>query len=192
MEDFSDRNLSCKEKFLSAVIKNDIFNMENLCNSGLSMNFDDDLPLLTAAINGKLISLMWLLNHYNSNVNINSQDGTVLICATKRKHYNMVFFLLEKGADVNMQSNLALLIACQNGYTDIVKLLLKYGANFRIDNNYPLILAATCGHLEIVKILLDLGANPFDRNFEAIRNANNNKHYHIVKMLAIHKLNKMN
>ena len=177
-----------KDKFLLAVINNDIFNMDIIHSLGFPINYDNDIALITASSYGKLISVMWLLNHIDSNVDINAQDGRPLISATKMKHYNVIFFLLEKGANINIQGCSSLIIACLNGYSDIVKLLLEYNVNYKIDNYYPLVIAATFGRESIVKMLLDAGSDPYTRNFEAINNANNNGHYNTVKILITHEL----
>ncbi len=87
-----------------------------------------------------------------------------LFYAVNNNNYEIVEFLLEKGADVRKRSNhindnfTSLHVACANGNTDIVKLLIQYGADILkkdIYGNTPLMIATLNNNVELVETLLD-------------------------------------
>jgi ankyrin repeat protein len=87
-----------------------------------------------------------------------------LFYAVNNNNYEIVEFLLEKGADVRKRSNhindnfTSLHVACANGNADIVKLLIQYGADIvkkELYGNTPLMIATLNENVEIVETLLD-------------------------------------
>lgn len=66
------------------------------------LKIDDSLVLFDAAENGDLDCLKACLE---SGININLQDKkkrTAILIASINKHYDMVHFLAESGADINL------------------------------------------------------------------------------------------
>jgi hypothetical protein len=102
----------------------------------------------------------------NNKVNINAKDrsdGTALLYAVQYNHYEMVEYLLEKGA---VQSHGWLVYpihdAVENSNLDMVKLLLKHGADINCKNGEgetPLSYAKKYpdGKSEIIDYLIEMG-----------------------------------
>ncbi|ADG70335.1 ankyrin repeat domain-containing protein [Brachyspira murdochii] len=92
-------------------------------------------------------------------------DYTPLMIAVYKKDYDMVKYLLDKGANPNTSNNenkTALMIAIANDNFDISKLLIQQGANINTKDEYgytALMRAAMIGSYEMVKFLLENGAN---------------------------------
>ncbi len=92
--------------------------------------------------------------------NYNGESG--LILAAKKGHFDVVKFLVEKGANLSKgksQYN-ALYHAVENGHTEIVKFLLEQ----EIDPSGALVIAAEKGYEEILKTLLDHGGDINETN----------------------------
>lgn len=92
-------------------------------------------------------------------------DYTPLMIAVYKKDYDMVKYLLDKGANPNTANNenkTALMIAIANNNFDISKLLIQQGANINTKDEYgytALMRAAMIGSYEMVKFLLENGAD---------------------------------
>ncbi|WIH81251.1 ankyrin repeat domain-containing protein [Brachyspira pilosicoli] len=92
-------------------------------------------------------------------------DYTPLMIAVYKKDYDMVKYLLDKGANPNTANNekkTALMIAIANNNFDISKLLIQQGANINTKDEYgytALMRAAMIGDYEMVKFLLENDAN---------------------------------
>ena len=92
-------------------------------------------------------------------------DYTPLMIAVYKKDYDMVKYLLDKGANPNTANNenkTALMIAIANNNFDISKLLIQQGANINTKDEYSytaLMRAAMRGDYEMVKFLLENGAD---------------------------------
>ena len=129
----------------------------------------------------KLLELLWkndidgmleLLEKSPEEVNAMDSDGrTVLMEAALRNHIQVVYMLLQFGADPNIGDNTnytALHFAAQEYAVDAVKALLKAGANVDAKDDYgntPLGKAVYYNDEvgEVIKLLLDAGA---DKNLE--------------------------
>ncbi|MEI0612043.1 ankyrin repeat domain-containing protein [Brachyspira pilosicoli] len=100
-----------------------------------------------------------------SRINDDSSDYTPLMIAVYKEDYDMVKYLLDKGANPNTANNenkTALMIANDEGNNNIVKLLIQQGANINTQDEYGitvLMYAAVSGNYEMVKFLLENGAN---------------------------------
>lgn len=92
-------------------------------------------------------------------------DYTPLMIAVYKEDYDMVKYLLDKGANPNTANNenkTALMIAIANNNFDISKLLIQQGANINTQDEYSytaLMRAAMRGDYEMVKFLLENGAD---------------------------------
>jgi len=137
---------------------------------------EKDTELLDAANNNKLDKVKEALDK-GANVNAKTfDDWTALQLVSWNGHAEIVFELLEKGADVNMNDNedgsTALQLASRYGHTEIVSMLLNYGAVVNeVDNDgyTALQYASNEGHTNIVAMLLEKGAdvnanNEYDGN----------------------------
>lgn len=88
-----------------------------------------------------------------------------LVCAVGRDSWDMVRFLIDKGADVNMADKdglSPLVVAARGGDEDVVRLLVEHGAEVDardMDGVTPLVKACEFRRWGAVKTLLDLGAD---------------------------------
>ena len=102
--------------------------------------------------------------------NILSNQYTLLTYATKFKQYDIMKYLIHKGADVNKRDDrldTPLLIAIRNNDIQAVDLLTQSNANLeKIDvmKRTPLILAIEKGYDNIANYLIDNGANTKAKN----------------------------
>jgi len=89
---------------------------------------------------------------------------TPLMLAAECGHYDVVQYLVEKGADVNDKDGMSmwkpLMRAVWNGHLDIVKYLVEKGAdvNAKYGRWTPMKLAADKGYLDVVEFLKQHGA----------------------------------
>ena len=99
-----------------------------------------------------------------------SNQYTLLTHATKFKQYDIMKYLIHKGADVNKRDSrldTPLLIAIRNNDLESVDLLTKSNANLeKVDvmKRTPLILAIEKGYNRIADYLIDNGANTKAKN----------------------------
>ena len=115
--------------------------------------------------------------------NIHVDSDYALRQASFMGHTEIVKLLLEKGSNPHAYDDEALIDATLKGYTEIVKLLLEYGANPQANNDEALQFSSAKGHTEIVKLLLQYRANPHANNDEPLKLAQKNGHPDIVKLL---------
>ena len=174
-EEASRTNNNNSYKDIIAMLENAIANnTEN--NSSEETQEEKDTKLLNAANNNKLDKVKEALDK-GANVNAKTfDDWTALQLVSWNGHAEIVFELLEKGADVNMNDNedgsTALQLASRYGHTEIVSMLLNYGAIVNeVDNDgyTALQYASNEGHTNIVAMLLEKGAdvnanNEYDGN----------------------------
>lgn len=92
----------------------------------------------------------------------------------------IVSVLLDAGANIHANGNDALVEAASCGKLETVQLLVARGANVRKCNNLALVCAAMYGKYDVVEFLLNNGAKV---NSRALREATNNKHDSVAKLL---------
>jgi ankyrin repeat protein len=106
--------------------------------------------------------------HDGEDVNqVNDDNNTPLIVAVRRRHTDIIAYLLGIGANVNAVGNdnqTALRLASFNGHVDIVKLLLAAEPpadvnQARNDGTTALMQASLASHAAIVEMLLAAGAD---------------------------------
>jgi uncharacterized protein len=153
------------------------------------------LEIHDAAAAGRLDRVRELVEKNLVLANAFSPDGyPVVALAAFFGHFDVVRYLVEKGADINAPATNgtgynALTGAVASGHTDIVKWLLEKGANanYRYGTGYsPLLTAAANGHREIVKQLLARGADATARTNDGksvIQIAEERNHPHVVEFL---------
>ena len=88
---------------------------------------------------------------------------TILQIATEREHYDIVKYLIEKGAKITPKDETTILHwASNNGNLELLQILIEKGADVNATNNTggTALQAAACyGNLDIVKCLISNGAN---------------------------------
>ena len=135
---------------------------------------DNYTPLISAAKNGKVecVRILCELGHANIDKKAGWNETNALMKAAEKGHNEVVFTLLELGADINLRNsfgNTALMLAAEKGRSDAVTMLLSWTASIDMDvmNQYQytaLILAAENGYKYCVELLLKFGANANLRN----------------------------
>ena len=110
-----------------------------------------------------------------------------LSIATKQKYWELVKYLIEKGADVNTKAEYeretALILASEKENLEMVKYLVEKGAS---NINDALRIASNKGNLEIVKYLVEKGASNIN---QALTVALEEKDLELIKYLIEHGAN---
>jgi ankyrin repeat protein len=128
---------------------------------------DDDTPLYVAIYKSNEPIALELLKREDVDVNIPNYVGeTPLYEACRRKLFQIVKPLIEKGADVNAKTknskNTPLHAAASEGAATIVETLLQHHADVNSQNKWgttPLFFATTYYHLATARVLLEGGAD---------------------------------
>lgn len=144
--------------FLAAINKGDTNTANSILSKpGFTLNFPEAQSSLTMFISGRNIMgkrmATFLINHnINVNFDMDANGNSPLIVAATQGHRNMVFSLLEHGANINKQNSnglTALMAAIQaNANGDMeqkgdhvydglatTKLLIDRGANIQLQDN---------------------------------------------------------
>ncbi|KAI9434710.1 hypothetical protein H4582DRAFT_1855810 [Lactarius indigo] len=125
----------------------------------------------------------------------NSFYGTLLHTAIAESDVEIVWLLLENGADLNIRGyndEVPLHHASREGFPDIVRWLLDHGVDLeaqRSDQSTALHLAAYPGCLEVVEILLEYNAKVNARDSRGrvpLHDAANNGRLEVVRLLLKH------
>ncbi|KAI3893440.1 hypothetical protein MKX03_020284, partial [Papaver bracteatum] len=119
-----------------------------------------------SAVGGNLNVCKYLIEKLK--LAVDSKDGTActpLHHASIRGRYDMVRYLLEKGANPDASDDMngtPLHYGAKSGDTKIINLLLSRGVRVDVSTSSGTALqfAAEFGHRDVVKVLLDHGANP--------------------------------
>lgn len=110
-----------------------------LYEQGVSINEPGDSVTITSeTMNGPVVSEL--------------TNGPICFAA-KKGHYELVKFLIDKGADVHAHREYSLIHAIEGGYYDVVKLLLDAGADVSARDYGAFRLAIYEGYNEIYKLL---------------------------------------
>ncbi|XP_071088434.1 26S proteasome non-ATPase regulatory subunit 10-like [Haliotis cracherodii] len=138
----------------------------NVLNTLLSLGFPphpDQHPIHYAAREGYLAVLTSLVEDHNTEVNcLDSVDESPLFLASRRGHFDIVKFLVERGADVNFGGRIPpLVIAVAHYHPHICDYFIKQGADVNKEDRYgrsPLRAAARKGYVDIACTLVKAGA----------------------------------
>ena len=118
-------------------------------------NIDND-DFVNLCKEGKIDDIKLLLVWSGNIIDINYNNGQPIQMAAHYGHFELVKFLLEKGADPSINNNILIVWASSNGHHELVKILLM---DSRVDpstgDNFPIQCASQNGHHEVVKILLE-------------------------------------
>ncbi|WP_131764190.1 ankyrin repeat domain-containing protein [Legionella drozanskii] len=132
---------------------------DNVTARSKAWTIEKNRALKSATRQGHFDIIEVLLNH---GAKIEDPPQTALIIAVEKSDYDMVDFLLKKGADVNMgrgeNGETALMLAVSNGHVEIVRLLLKKGANANhvtYDHQTALMAAVILDQVEMIKIIFE-------------------------------------
>lgn len=110
--------------------------------------------------------LMKIIKKGHTDVDYRDAVGnTFLMCASIKKHLNVVKFLLKQGANVELKNDLQwtpLMFAAKSGDCDVIKALVGQGAQVDAQDAKgwtALGFSIFAGHLQAVATLIELGAN---------------------------------
>jgi hypothetical protein len=125
-----------------AIKKGDIFKIQKLLDSGVSVNArgdDNDWTPLMLAIEYDKVNVAEFLIHKGANVNLGRKKGwTPLIMASVSGDLDFVKFLIRAGADINLgesDGQTPLKYASCQGHYDVVAYLIKCGADVNKADN---------------------------------------------------------
>lgn len=110
-----------------------------------------DRNLWRAAKDGNLAVVELLVSQ---GITVEKMNEFALVPAVVREHFDIVKFLVEKGADVQM----AICPALNSGNVMIAEYLIKYGADIRPSMDMALYWSIVYDHRYMVKFLVEHGA----------------------------------
>lgn len=122
--------------------------------------------------------------HYFLDLGADKNTGLKMACNHNRLDFAKLF--VERGADVTHDNNLAVRLAADNGFLKIVKFLVEKGADITAQNNNCLMRASRFGFEDLVQFLLDHGADVHANNDRALHNACQNGHFQTIQLLIKH------
>ena len=129
-------------------------------------NEDNGEPLRTAAKSGNFSAVEYLIQKCRAKVDEPDTHGaTAILFACMESHYDVVHFLLNRGANVNvLAEETPLTVACRNGDMEIVNHLLKEDLILTILSKRndrgmtPVDMAINNGHIALAAHLIKKGA----------------------------------
>lgn len=150
-------------------------------------------PIVEAAKNGDLKTVVMLLEEYPEKLNVQNQEGyTALHWACMRAHWGVVRFLIGEGADLNIaggDGGTQINWAVHHDNVDIIRLMVENGARLNIQNRWGMTELHTAvwrGNIHVVEYLLDRGSDPMVRTNEgwtAVHYAFRSGHDDIIELL---------
>ena len=108
---------------------------------------------------------------------------TDLFFSLSDEEFEMVKYLIDKGADIYKDKDYFLHKAAEKGYLKLVKLFVDQGAEINYLDNYALRMATINGHLDVVKYLIEKGADVHSLNNKVLLQIIENGHLEVVKYL---------
>ncbi|KAJ4367429.1 hypothetical protein N0V83_007011 [Neocucurbitaria cava] len=166
-------------------------NAEINARDGFYGFYDSALQAASARGHKEIVQLL-----LNNNAEINAQDGfqSALQAASQSGHKEVVQLLLDNNAEINAQGGYyggtALQVASSSGNKEIAQLLLNNNANINAQGGAwgnAIQAALTYGRKEVVQLLLDNNAEINAQGVSySIKNATENSHMDIVKLLLDH------
>ena len=141
--------IACFKGDLSLVV----YTLNNNKSQNLEIDTEDNLPLITAVEGGFDDIIKYLINHGAP------LDSRILPWLSGYGSFDIIKFVIEKGADVTASNNKSIRIAANVGRFDIVYYLIDNGAYMHANNDEILLHAARLGNVKMIKYLLNNGAN---------------------------------
>jgi len=136
-----------------------------------AMDPNGNTPLIWAARNGKLNIVKFLVEQHQFPLDVQNFDAeTALSAAVVEGHYDIVKFLIERGANINLgncRSETPLHLAVVLGNLEIARLIVEEGAQVDTEDDCgdtPLHFAVREDKTDMVSYLLSVGANPEHTN----------------------------
>jgi len=162
-------------------------------DAGIIEEFKTDESIVAAAKNGDLKTVKTILEKNPSKIDVKNKNGyTALHWACMRAHWNVVKYLVEKGADLNVvggDGGTQINWAVHHDNLEIVKLLVENGAKLNSQNQWGMTELHTAiwrGNINVVGFLLDQGSDPDIKTKEgwtAMHYAYRSGHDNIIEML---------
>ena len=145
---------------------------------------EEEIPNQKSLVDNELANIVSTgdLGRLEQNIltkNVNSTDGngfSLLMIASKEGHYNIVEYLVKKGANINYKGgneaeNTSLILSIRYKHKNIYKFLIENGADVNLARNVlvgggyyrditPLEYAIDFQEEEAVRLLLEKGASP--------------------------------
>jgi ankyrin repeat protein len=114
--------------------------------------------------------VIYLVEEKGADIEVVNEEGlTPLLIASINEKYNIVKYLISKGANVNAQGSIKhgyidtpLMFYCHRNNLEMIKFLVKNGANLEISNFYgstPFMGSIQLNNLNLAQYLLDAGAD---------------------------------
>lgn len=143
---------------LSASSIGNLQMMRDMRGRGANVSFDNDVCIVTAAMNGQHEAIA-LLAEWGADPN--ARGGTPLEQAAKRGFTLAVKALLKAKADPNIGTGHALIFAVGNDKLETARDLLGAGINVHTNYSLAIINAVKYCHEEMAALLFEHGADPF-------------------------------
>jgi hypothetical protein len=150
-------------------------------------------PVVEAAKNGDLETVKTILKEDPSKLNAtDGENYTSLHWACMRAHWDIVKFLIKKGADLNIMGGdggTPINWAVHHDNVEIIKLMVEKGTKLNIRNKWGMTELHTAiwrGCIHVVEYLLDNGSDPMSKTNEgwtAMHYAFRSGHDNIIEML---------
>lgn len=155
--------------------------MKIFCISGAKMSLTD---LFEACKEGDLARVKSIVEPCPSLV-LEEDEGCYNAhdLAVQFGHFDILKYLVDKGADIFVGRDFAVRSACGYGHLKIVKYLVSIGADITADKNYAIEWASMEGNMEVVKYLISMGATIIESYNNAIHAATVCDRLHIAKYL---------
>jgi len=121
-------------------------------------------PIFDAAENGNIEELRELLEKNPNLINLKTSNGNITPLMIGIYHFDVVNFLLSRGADVNLKddSGMTALIFASAFKIEIVALIASKGADVNAKSDYgttALNMAIKCNKIDIIEYLINKGAD---------------------------------
>ena len=146
---------------------NDLLTSEYFLKRGRNVFCEDiQKEIFEAAAMGNVDIIRRVLSSFMVDINFRRESGSPLTQAAMEGHTDVVYLLLDKGAEPNMATpngSTPLHYGASEGHQGVVQGLLKRGAEPNMADQHgrtPLHHAAGKGHKDVVQLLLEKGAAP--------------------------------
>jgi ankyrin repeat protein len=169
--------------FVDFCVLGDINAFNFIIERGAEINYNNNLPFITACQNG---NLNLVLSFVEMGIKPNNVPRA-LIEAVINQQKEIVTELIKVELDININNGEALRLCVEKNLTDMVDFLIKCGANVNVLNDRPLIIAVNNGFVNIVKVLLNNGANPNVWGGYCFMKAMEKNYLEILEMLSTKK-----
>ena len=141
----------------TAAINGKLTVVRYLCNHGLDPTQNDNWATALAAQAGHLDIVSFLIERLGCAPDGHNNHG--LIWASFYGHYELIEYLISKGADPTAQNHEAITWAIMNNHISIVKYLYSQGCD-PTKNNESLLWAIKTKNKDLVRFICEIGCSP--------------------------------